>query len=358
MTVKEINIKNFRNIENINIIPCDEVNIFFGQNAQGKTNLIEAVWLCSGARSFRETKEKDMIKFGQEFCEISVDFFAKNREQNVKAKLAEKKEFILNEIPLKTLGELIGVFNTVVFSPDHLSLIKSGPEKRRKFMDDSLCRLKSGAKNLVFEYKRVVTQRNALLKENSQNTDLEMLYFWDGLLADYGAKLCRQRQKYLESIKPYVLEFYSGLTDKNETLEIEYDGNIYASENGKELLMKEIQNSRENDLKFLSTTCGPHRHDLEIKINGISARQFGSQGQQRSAALALKLAEASFMSEYFGEQPIVLLDDVMSELDSKRQDYILNRLKGRQVFITCCDPRQISEMTGGRCFEISDGKLL
>lgn len=357
MTVSNLRVENFRNIKNIEISPCDEVNILFGQNAQGKTNLIEALWLCSGARSFRDSKEKDLVKFGENKSEIYTEFFANNRSQNIKLEISEKKKYSLNKTDVKSSSELIGVFNTVVFFPDHLSLIKSGPEVRRKFLDDSLCRLKSGAKGLVSEYKRVVIQRNALLKENLQNPNKDMLDFWNNLLAEYGAKLCRQRQKYLEAIKPYASEFYDGLTNKNETFDIKYEGEKYSFDDGKKLLLSDIEKNMAEDEKYFTTTVGPHRHDLDITINGISARSFGSQGQQRSAALALKLAESSFMYEFFGEQPIILLDDVMSELDKTRQDYILNRLKGRQVFITCCDPRQISEMTGGKCFEIKMGSL-
>ncbi len=358
MTVKNFRVEKFRNIENIEISPCEEVNILFGQNAQGKTNLLEALWLCSGARSFRDVREKDLIKFGENKSDLCIDFFSNNREQNIKLLIDEKKKYSLNNVDLKSSSELIGIFNTVIFSPDHLSLIKNGPEMRRKFLDDSLCRLKSGARGLVSEYKRVVTQRNALLKDNFQNKNYDMLDFWNNLLAEKGAKLCRQRQKYLEAIKPYAREFYDGLTHKNESFDIKYEGEKYSFDDGKELLLSDIEKSIEEDEKYLTTTVGPHRHDLDITINGISARSFGSQGQQRSAALALKLAEASFMNEFFGEQPVVLLDDVMSELDKSRQDYILNRLKGRQVFITCCDPRQISEMTSGKSFEIREGKVL
>ncbi len=358
MTVKNLRVENFRNIKNIELFPCDEVNILFGQNAQGKTNLIEALWLCSGARSFRDSKEKDLIKFGEKKSEINTQFFANNREQNIKLEISEKKKFLLNKTDVKSSSDLIGIYNVVIFSPDHLSLIKSGPEMRRKFLDDSLCRLKSGAKGLVNEYKRVVVQRNALLKENVQNPNKDMLDFWNNLLAEYGAKLCRQRQKYLEAIKPYATQFYNGLTEENETLDLKYEGEKYSFDDGKELLLKDIEKNMAEDEKYLTTTVGPHRHDLFVTINGISARNFGSQGQQRSAAISLKLAESSFMNEFFGEQPIVLLDDVMSELDKSRQDYILNRLKGRQVFITCCDADQISKMTGGKCFEIEKGNLI
>lgn len=358
MTVKNLRVDNFRNIKNIELFPCDEVNILFGQNAQGKTNLLEALWLCSGARSFRDSREKDLIKFGEKKSEINAQFFANNRSQNIKLEISEKKKYSLNKTDIKSSSELIGVYNAVIFSPDHLSLVKSGPEVRRKFLDDSLCRLKSGAKGLVNEYKRVVIQRNALLKESIQNPNKDMLDFWNNLLAEYGAKLCRQRQKYLEAIKPYATQFYSGLTKKNETLDLKYEGEKYSFDDGKELLLSDIEKNMAEDEKYLTTTTGPHRQDLFVTINGISARNFGSQGQQRSAAISLKLAESSFMNEFFGEQPIVLLDDVMSELDKSRQDYILNRLKGRQVFITCCDKGQISEMTGGKCFEISKGNLI
>ncbi|MBR2151683.1 MAG: DNA replication/repair protein RecF [Clostridia bacterium] len=358
MTVKNLRVDNFRNIKNIELFPCDEVNILFGQNAQGKTNLLEALWLCSGARSFRDSREKDLIKFGEKTSEINAQFFANNREQNIKLEISEKKKFLLNKTDIKSSSELIGVYNAVIFSPDHLSLVKSGPEVRRKFLDDSLCRLKSGAKGLVNEYKRVVIQRNALLKESIQNPNKDMLDFWNNLLAEYGAKLCRQRQKYLEAIKPYATQFYSGLTKENETLDLKYEGEKYSFDDGKELLLLDIEKNMAEDEKYLTTTTGPHRQDLFVTINGISARNFGSQGQQRSAAISLKLAESSFMNEFFGEQPIVLLDDVMSELDKSRQDYILNRLKGMQVFITCCDADQISKMTGGKCFEIEKGNLI
>ncbi len=360
MIITSLCLENWRNIEKCLINPHSEVNVIYGDNAQGKTNLIEAIWTGSGFSSFRGGKESEFLRFGKDSAHMQILFFSEERNQKIDYLIKkETKKIFLNDVNMKSPSSLSEAFKCVVFSPENLSLLSGSPQCRRKFLDTALSGLKPSYHKLINSYKRAVEQRNALLKEISRKSRIE--YLWDCLdmfenhIANMGSKISSQRNALVEKLLPFSTEFFEGLSGSREILSIKYTGEIYAGENGKQLLKKELEESRNEDIRLLSTCKGPHRHDLELLINGISARDFGSQGQKRSAALALKLAEASVIAEYTGEQPIILLDDVLSELDFSRQDYIINRLEGRQVFITCCDPTPVMKMTGGKAFYTSGG---
>lgn len=362
MIITSLSLHNWRNIENCSIYPDKGVNVIFGKNAQGKTNLIEALWLCTGLRSFRGAKEAEFVRFGQKTCLIETEFISEQRNRKIEYALSEdSKKILLSGVTLHSPSELCEAFRCVVFSPENLSLIKGAPAARRKFLDAALCQLKPSYRKLINSYRRAVEQRNALLREFSRREGVsylsDMMDTFENHIAALGMKISTQRQKYIEKIIPFSTEFFLGLSSKSEQLVLRYTGEEYVQEDGAEKLKRELEKSRPNDCRLLTTSVGPHRHDLEISINGISSRNFGSQGQQRSAALALKLAEASLLREFTGEEPAVLLDDVMSELDTGRQDYILNRLEGRQVFITCCDPAPLMKMTGGKAFLAQAGKI-
>ncbi len=359
MIIKKFHFLNWRNLKESTIVPCETVNIFYGDNAQGKTNILEALWICSGAKSFRGAKENEMIAFEQEGARVDLDFVSQNREQTLSYTLGNKKKVLLNQVEQKKLSDLYETVFMVVFAPNHLNLVKEGPSVRRHFLDFGLERLKPSFIHLEEQYVRALEQRNALLKnQNFQHINQEMLEIWEDHLAKLGSMIVFQRTKYMEHILPFATKFYYELSGKKEELSLSYDGAQYSSEqNGYELLKQELYESRENDRHVGYTTVGPHRHDLQIQINGISARTFGSQGQQRSAALALKIAEAQVLSDYVGETPIILLDDVMSELDSDRQDFLLNKFSGRQIFITCCDPASVLRMVEGKTFYIKQGEL-
>lgn len=359
MIVQEFHFCNWRNLQETRLIPDPEMNVFYGDNAQGKTNLLEALWMCSGAKSFRGAKENELIGFHQKSAKLTMDFISHGREQRLEYKFGEKKEILLNGVEKKSASELFGTVFAVVFAPNHLGLVKDGPAVRRQFMDFALSRLKPTFQNLEEQYNRALDQRNALLRELYHAPGMEgLLDLWEDALARLGSTYARQRQKYVEKLTPFASRFYYELSGQKEELGLTYDGAEFSSDcGGYEKLIEQLKESRATDKKLGYTTVGPHRHDLDITINGISARTFGSQGQQRSAALSLKMAEAEVLSEYFDEKPIILLDDVMSELDSSRQDYLLNKFSGRQIFITCCDPASVLRLKQGKCFYIEQGEL-
>ena len=353
MKVNKIEITNFRNIEKM-FAEFDDVNIIWGENAQGKTNLIEALYLFTGAKSFRGVRDKELVRFGAEFSKLQLDFTAAGREQSAEITIKGKREATLNGIKKKSVASIGDDIKAVIFSPVHLGMIKDGPSERRKFVDAALCQLKSGYKNLIKDYHRALVQRNNLLKDLYSNPEMDsMLYIWNTNLAHIGAKIVYQRLKYIEAITPFVKEIYSGISSGSEEIEIKYIGavdSICDVSEIKKSILKQLDENKVQDLQNKTTSVGAHRDDIDLLINGNSARKFGSQGQQRSCVLALKLAEAALLEQMTGEKPIALLDDVMSELDEKRQDYILNRIKGLQVFITCCDKEQILRLKKGKTF--------
>lgn len=362
MKINSINIENFRNIEDLSL-QFDDVNIIYGENAQGKTNLIEAVYLFTGSKSFRGVKDKELVKFDSDSASLNINFTNKIREQTAKIVIKEKRSASLNGINKKSTAELGNELKAVIFSPVHLSMVKDGPLERRKFIDNALCQLKSSYRNVLKDYNRALKQRNMLLKDVSKNSSLiDMLYIWDRNLAVSGAKIIYQRYKYIETLLPYAKDIFNGLSSGRENIELSLKGPF----DYKNLDIDEIQNklmvtfekSRGNDILNRITSTGPHRDDMEILINGKSARSFGSQGQQRSCVLALKLAEASLLREMTEDEPLALLDDVMSELDISRQDYILNHIKDWQVFITCCDANTVLRLKKGKTFHIQNGGLI
>ena len=341
MKINSAEIENFRNIERLSL-DFDQVNIIYGENAQGKTNLIEAIYLFTGSKSFRGVKDKELVKFGSDFARLKIEFENNSRQQNAEIFIENRRSASLNGVKKKSTAVLGEELKAVIFSPVHLSMVKDGPLERRRFIDNALCQLKSNYRNVLKEYNRSLTQRNMLLKDIGKNSSLaDMLYIWDKNLAISGAKIIYQRQKYIEALLPYAKEIFNGLSSGKENIDLILKGpfgyeNMTVEEIQKQLMFA-LDNNRGNDIINRITTVGPHRDDMEILINGKSARSFGSQGQQRSCVLALKLAEASLLNEMTEDRPLALLDDVMSELDISRQDYILNHIKDWQGFITCCD---------------------
>ncbi len=365
MKINSIELNNFRNISSIKLEATDGVNVIYGENAQGKTNILEAIWLFTGCKSFRGAKDPDFIKFGEEISKINLSFSDNVRDKKSEIVFGNKKKNVsLNGISLRSSAELIGSFYGVIFSPTHLSLIKDGPSERRKFLDTALCQLKPSYAEHLAGYRRSLMQRNALLKDIHLNSQLyDMLDSWDDSLARYSAAVISERLKYIDILSQYSKEIYSGISEYKEDFSVAYsrkditDINIsvhdlYLNE------LEKIKDARKEDILTRSTTVGPHRDDLDIKINNVSARSFGSQGQQRSCALALKLGESEIIKKITGETPVALLDDVMSELDEKRQDYVLNHINDRQVFLTCCDPSQVLRLCTGKSFLIKGGKLI
>ncbi len=364
MKINSVELNNFRNISSIKLEATDGVNVLYGENAQGKTNILEAIWLFTGCKSFRGAKDPDFIKFGEDIAKINLSFSDNIREKKSEIVFGNKKKNVsLNGIPLRSSAELIGSFYGVIFSPTHLSLIKDGPSERRRFLDTALCQLKPSYAEHLAGYKRALMQRNALLKDIHLNSQLyDMLDSWDDSLARYSAAVISERLKYIDILSCYSKDIYSGISEYREKFSVSYsrkditDINISVHD----LYINELESinaARKEDILTRSTTVGPHRDDLDIRINNVSARSFGSQGQQRSCALALKLGESEIIKKITGETPVALLDDVMSELDEKRQDYVLNHINDRQVFLTCCDPSQVLRLCAGKSFLIKGGNL-
>ncbi|WP_294836017.1 DNA replication/repair protein RecF [uncultured Eubacterium sp.] len=360
MKINSITLENYRNIKELSV-DFDDVNIIWGENAQGKTNLLEAIYLFSGAKSFRGAKDKELVKFDCDYAKMKLDFFANGREQTAEISIKDRKTVTLNGIKKRSSAELGDEIKTIIFSPDHLNMIKEGPNERRKFIDGALCQIKSNYRTLLKNYSRTLVQRNSLLRNvESVEAVAPMLEVWDVNLSNLGAKIIYQRIMYLKTIKPYLKDIFEGISGGKEDIELVYIGAETYKDDVNDIeqrLYNKIRSHRKIDVLNHTTTKGPHRDDIEIMINGRSVKSFGSQGQQRSSVLALKLAEASLLREMTGENPIALLDDVMSELDEKRQDYILNHIKDLQVFITCCDKETVLRLKKGKTFHIANGAL-
>lgn len=328
------------------------MNVIYGRNAQGKTNLLEAMWLFTGGRSFRGARDGELVAFGQDKATLNLQFYSEEREQEAELTVQNgRRSAALNGVPKRSPAELVGKFRAVLFSPEHLSLIKSGPALRRNFMDAALCQVKPAYAPLLSRYNHTLVQRNALLKDIPRHAELlDTLEIWDDRLARYGDAIAKERASYIEKLEGPARELYAGISENKECFGIQYQK---SAENLREALAA----ARRDDLQSGHTTVGPHRDDLEVTVDGVSARAFGSQGQQRSLVLALKLAEADVLEQESGETPVILLDDVMSELDTGRQNYLLNRLDGRQVFLTCCEPDAVKRLEDGALFEVRRGEL-
>lgn len=364
MYVNDLKFKNYRNLNDEIISPCKNINVIYGNNAQGKTNIIEALWLFCGGHSFRGSKENEFIKFGENFSRLKIKFFSQNRNQEAEILFnGGKKEVSINGVKKHSSTSLIGKYNAVVFSPDDLTLVKRGPSARRKFIDSAICREKLQNAVILSKYNQTLNQRNALLKDIFKHPELKgMLEIWDENLCYLGAQIIYQRFLYIEKIREKASEYHLGISDNTEKLDIKYISTCSAKSGDS---VEEIYNKlktvlKENvneDCRAGFTNAGPQRDDFDIIINNKKAKIFASQGQQRSAVLSLKLAEANVLSELTGENPIILLDDVLSELDKKRQSFLLNKIADYQVFITCCDFEEEGLLKEGKKFLIEEGRI-
>lgn len=364
MKITKFEAKSFRNLKDVEFIPDEGINVIFGENGQGKTNIIEAIWLFTGFKSFRTRKNSEMIPYDGEKYEISLDYFSENREQNITLSSdISKQETYKNGVKMVSPRSIIGEFFSVVFSPAHLNLVKGGPDEKRRFLDIAISQIKPSYARMLSDYVRSVKQRNALLKNFGETSyEYDMLDCWDEAISNLGGKITAERLKYIDSLTESAIEIYDGISNGREILSIKYNqvGREDKFEE-KEIILSlsdALRKSRETDIKNKFTSKGPHRDDFEVSLNSKNIKIFGSQGQQRSAALSLKLAEASLIKKINDEQPVALLDDVMSELDTGRQDYILNKLKDWQVFISCCEVTQVLRMKSGKSFQVENGKII
>ena len=358
MIIKTLSVAGFRNLKEQNFVPGQGCNVIFGENAQGKTNLLEAIWLFTGGKSFRGAKENEMISFDGPFAKLEMNFESEGRPQKMAVRLTQGKEVFLNGVKCRSSADVVGKLGCVVFSPVHLNLVKEGPALRRRFMDGAICQMKPSYLSLLNEYRRALLSRSALLKDCQYHAELlDTLDVWDSQLAGLGAAIVKSRKEFVMQLSLAAVEIYGGISRGKEQLSLHYESTVEENEEYHQSFLKALQNSRALDLKNKTTGIGPHRDDLSLLIDGASARSFGSQGQQRSCVLALKLAEAALMEYLFNEKPVILLDDVLSELDKNRQQYVLNKLSGFQVFITCCEKENFEGLTDGALFLMESGRL-
>ena len=335
MLIKNIYLEGFRNYDRQEIKLSDNINVFFGNNAQGKTNILEALYFSALGRSFRTHKENELIKFNENLAKIKIDYVKKDRENEIEIELNKnsKKVIKLNKIKLNKNSELVGNLNLVIFSPDDIIILKQAPALRRKFLDILISQLKPNYVHLLSEYNKVLDQRNANLK--IKNTDT--IDIWDEQLAKFAEKIFEYRKNYIEKLQKKMEEIHPKLTSEREKIEIKYKTGFTT----KEEFLKKLKYSLQNDIYKGYTHEGTHRDDFEILINEKSLNIYGSQGQHRTAILSLKIAEMEIVKEEIFENPILLLDDVTSELDLERVNSIFNIIKDYQVFITCTDINSI-----------------
>ena len=339
MEIKYIQLENFRNYDKIKINLHPKLNIFVGNNAQGKTNLVEAVYLCGIGKSTRTTKEKEMIKWEKEKAKIVVE--AKKEYNKTKVEIiiskTDKKAIKINDLPIKRMGELMGEIPVVYFSPDEISLIKDGPQDRRRFMDTDISQLNKTYFYLLCRYDKVLQERNKLLKQTKSLEVLkDTISIWDEQLSDIASKIIAHRINFIAKLGKPAEIVHSEITSGKEKLEIGYLGTTGKSvEEIKTKLLSQYEKAIQKDFDLGYTTVGPHRDDIKVIINGIDTRSFGSQGQQRLATLSLKIAELQIFKEEKGENPVLLLDDVLSELDDTRKLNLLKCVKDIQTIITC-----------------------
>lgn len=364
MIVKKLKFENFRNLSNSEIYPCEKVNVIYGDNAQGKTNLLEAIWLFCGGHSFRGAKENELINFEDNFFRLFMDFNSFERDQSAEITFSQnKKKIKLNSVEKNSSSYLTEVFSCVVFSPENMTLVKRGPSLRRKFLDGAITQQRIRYAAALSKYNQIINQRNALLKDIYKHKELkDTLPIWDDSLAVTGAIILKERLEYIKELKVYAQKFHDDISCNKEKLDIEYISNAGVTEEDNievitEKLRQAYEKSRKDDYHTGYTNIGPHRDDMDIRINGISAKTFGSQGQQRSAVLSLKLAQAEMLFIKNGEKPVILLDDVLSELDPKRQDFLLNKVDSYQVFVTCCEESNKEQLKSGKVFYINNGEV-
>lgn len=308
-------------------------NIFYGDNAQGKTNILEAVYLSGTTKSHRGTKDKDMIQFGanESHIETIVEKNGIKYQIDMHLKKNSPKGIAINKIPIRKASELFGIINIVFFSPEDLNIIKNGPGERRRFIDLELSQLDKVYLNNLSNYNRIVNQRNHLLKEIDYNKGaLETLDIWDMQLIQYGNKIIERRQKFIEKINKIISNIHKKLTGNREDIKI-----VYEPSNGALSFEQALLKNKEKDLRIKSTSVGPHRDDIAFLVSDIDIRKYGSQGQQRTAALSLKLSEIELVKQSIHDTPVLLLDDVLSELDKHRQNYLLDSIHDIQTLITC-----------------------
>ena len=333
MYIESIELKNYRNYDSLYMKFDKGTNILYGDNAQGKTNVLEAIYLCGTTKSHRGSKDREMIRFLQDESHIRmlVNRDGVSHKIDMHLKKSKSKGIAIDGLPIRKARELFGIVNIVFFSPEDLNIIKNGPGERRRFLDLELCQLDKLYMADLSSYNHVVNQRNKLLKDLWVRPELkDTIEVWDEQMVHYGSKIIKAREKFVRELNDIIGEIHRNLTGHREEIRLLYEPNTPA-----EQFKIHLEHNREKDYKFKTTSIGPHRDDLCVNINDIDIRKYGSQGQQRTAALSLKLSEIYLVKKIIKDTPILLLDDVLSELDSNRQNYLLNSIRDIQTLITC-----------------------
>ena len=371
MRLTRLKTENFRNLAAVDFSPAPGVNVIYGENAQGKTNLIEAIYLLTGQKSFRAARENDYLRFGSGVARIEAEFTCQNREKTAALAYGSKKLAWLSGVECAP-SELTGEFLAVVFSPGELALIQEGPAERRAFLDGAISQVMPRYMTTLAAMSRILLQRNTLITDMQKSGNYAMmeplLETWDRSLAKVAFSICHARARFLRRLAPPAAEIYESICKRaDQPFSLSYQPSIpgpkgadwadVSPTEGEAHIRAVLAAARSEDYKNYCTTLGPHRDNFEVTLAGVSARSFGSQGQQRSCALALKLAQCRVMEETLGEAPIILLDDVLSELDRTRREYFLRGEHPGQVFITCCDRGAARQLCGGAAFRMKEGRL-
>ena len=353
MWIKKIKINNFRNYKQEEIQLKENINLFYGENAQGKTNVIEAIFLGSMGKSFRTKKDKEMIRINQEKAEIEIEYQKVDREGKVKIEIADKKNIYLNGIKIKKLSELLGNIHIVIFTPDDIHILKGGPQNRRKFLDMMISQLRPNYMYHLNLYLKTLEQRNNYLRQiKEEKKDENLLDIWDEKLVEHGNMIYQYRNEFIQKIKEKIKEIHKEITNQKEEMELEYLSECQT----KEKYLSLLKERRKLDIIKGFTTKGIHRDDFLVYINGKQLDIYGSQGQHRTAILSLKLAELNIIEEEIGEEPILLLDDFMSELDHTRIQNFLEKIEKAQVIITCTEKISV-ENKKILIYNVKDGSI-
>ena len=333
MILKSVALSHFRNYDDLYMEFDKGTNILYGDNAQGKTNVLESIYVSGTTKSHKGSKDRELIQFGQEESHIQtvVEKGGLDYQIDMHLKKNKSKGIAINRIPIKKASELFGILNIVFFSPEDLNIIKNGPSERRRFLDVELCQLDKIYLYNLTKYNKILNQRNRLLKDiNFKPELLDTLAVWDMQLVEYGKKIIQTRKEFVEELNAIVYEIHKKISGNKEELVLKYEPDVIA-----ENMEAQLEKCKEKDLRFGQTSVGPHRDDLCFMIKEIDVRKYGSQGQQRSCALSLKLSEIELVKKSIKETPILILDDVLSELDSNRQNFLLNSIHDIQTIITC-----------------------
>lgn len=357
MYVKNLELNNYRNYDYLSISFDKGTNILYGDNAQGKTNILEAIYLSATTRSYKGTNDKDIIKFGNDQAHIKTGMFKDDIDRliDIHLRAGKTKVIAIDREKIKKAAELMGLLNVVCFSPEDLDIIKDGPQYRRKFVDMELCQLDEFYIYNLTNYNKILEQRNKLLKDIYFNPTLkDTVDIWDSQLESYGSKIIERRSQFVDQLNEIIKDIHSRLSGGKEEITIIYEPNV-----DKDSINKMLKENQARDMKSKSTSVGPHRDDFVFMVNGVDIRKFGSQGQQRTAALSLKLAEIEIVKKIIKDVPVLLLDDVLPELDSKRQNFLLNEIKDIQTIITCTglDDFVNNRFEINKTFKVTEGKV-